>query len=107
MHSSQGDIVEALSQAQKAVVAEPSRQDARYALASLTLQSGEPSAARASLAGFDDDIESSRKSLGLSAVAEAQSDRDSGSAKRLAQKAVMLSPWVRHNWEVLAYVQSR
>jgi len=110
-HLGQGDISRARLESQKAVFAEPSRREARHTLASLALQSARPSAARASLAGSEDDITALRDSVGLQAVAEALNAgtnlERSRTAGKLAQKAVMLAPWNRRNWEVFAYVRSQ
>jgi len=100
-----------LSEAQKAVYVEPARQDARRTLATLLLQCGEPAAARAviSQAGENSDIADLRASIGLRAVARALSGDEEGlkAAWSLAQKGVMLAPWDRESWNVLAYIKSR
>jgi thioredoxin-like negative regulator of GroEL len=106
----QGNLTAALSQAQKAVHAEPAREDARRALATLLLQCGEPAVARAVISqGRDSDIGDSRKSIGLRAVATALSgdEKSLGEAWSMALKGVMLAPWDRRSWGVLAYVRSR
>jgi superkiller protein 3 len=105
----QGKLTAALSEAQKAVHVEPSREDARRTLATLLLQCGEPSAARAviSQGGENSDIADLRASIGLRAVARARSGDEEGvrEAWSLAQKGVMLAPWDRRSWDVLAYLQ--
>ncbi|KAI0322400.1 TPR-like protein [Amylostereum chailletii] len=105
----QGDVVRARNQAQKVVFAEPSRRNARRDLASLILQEHEPAAARATLAGSEDDVEHLRDVVGICAVAEADDVGNDGrnAALALAQRAVMLEPWNRRNWEILAYVRSQ
>ncbi len=45
-----------------------------------------------------------RQSLSLQAVAAAESDP--AVAQKLAEKAVMLAPWEKHNWQALAYARS-
>ncbi|KAI0051258.1 TPR-like protein [Auriscalpium vulgare] len=101
---SQDDVASAVSAAQKAVFAEPGRWDARRALASLSLQTAEPRAARAVLADLEDeDIAEARRTAALRAVAEASKDDGVLAARRLAQRAIMLQPWNPQNWEVLAY----
>ena len=55
------------------------------------------------------DIDDLRASVGLRAVARALSDDEEGlkEAWSLAQKGVMLAPWDRKSWNVLAYLRSR
>jgi len=110
-HLGQGNLTAALSEAQKAVHVEPAREDARRTLATLLLQCGEPAAARAviSQAGENSDISDLRASIGLRAVARALSGDEEGlkEAWSLAQKGVMLAPWDRGSWNVLAYIKSR
>jgi superkiller protein 3 len=100
-----------LSEAQKAVHVEPAREDAHRTLATLLLQCGEPAAARAviSQAGENGDIAGLRVSIGLRAVGRALSGDEVGlkEAWSLAQKGVMLAPWDRRSWNVLAYIKSR
>ncbi len=90
---------------------EPAREDARRTLATLLLQCGEPAAARAviSQAGEHGDIAVLRVSIGLRAVARELSCDEEGlkEAWSLAQKGVMLAPWDRRSWNVLAYIKSR
>jgi len=99
-----------LSEAQKAVHVEPAREDARRTLATLLLQCGEPTAAQAiiSQAGENSDIADLRASIGLRVVARALSrdEEDLKEAWSLAQKGVMLAPWDRRSWNVLAYIKS-
>ncbi|KAI0027005.1 TPR-like protein [Vararia minispora EC-137] len=101
----QGDIVRAKGEAQKAVFNEPGRTDMRRALASLVLQTDDATATRALLEGRDSDMDEQRLVLGLRAVAEAEIG--SPDALPMAQRAVMLGPWVKKNWEALAYVRSK
>jgi superkiller protein 3 len=106
----QGKLTAALSEAQKAVHFEPAREDARRTLATLLLQCGEPAAARAVISpgGENNDIADLRASIGLRAVARALSgDEGLEEAWSLAQKGVMLAPWDRKSWNVLAYLRSR
>jgi superkiller protein 3 len=103
--ATQGDIAGATAEAQKAVFAEPDSADARRTLATLVLQTHGPAAARAVLAARDGDMDAQRRALGLRAVAEA--DIGGAGAHAMAQRAIMLAPWERHNWEVLAYVRSK
>ncbi|GBE81379.1 Superkiller protein [Sparassis crispa] len=114
-HLGQGDSTQALSVAQKAAYAEPSRPEIRRQLASLTLQQGESGAALAVIAGSsaarDDNLAQLRESLALHAVALSLSGhQDPGvnsEARKLAQKAIMLGPWDLHNWRALGYVESQ
>jgi Flp pilus assembly protein TadD len=100
-----------LSEAQKAVHVEPAREDARRTLATLLLQRGEPAAAQAVItqAGENSDFADLRASIGLRAVARARSGDEGGlkEAWSLAQKGVILAPWDRGSWNVLAYIKSR
>ena len=100
-----------MSEAQKAVHVEPAREDARRTLATLLLQCGEPAAAQAviSQGSENGDIADLRASIGLRAVARALSDDEEGlnEAWSLAQKGVMMAPWDRKSWNVLAYLRSR
>lgn len=109
-HLGQGNLTAALSEAQKAVHVEPAREDARRTLATLLLQCGESAAAQAviSQAGESSDIADLRASIGLRAVARALSGDEEGlkEAWSLAQKGVMLAPWDRGSWNVLAYIKS-
>ncbi|KAH9058809.1 TPR-like protein [Lactarius vividus] len=109
-HLGQGDVTAALSEAQRAVHAEPAREDARRELATLLLQTGEPAVARAVISqGRDSDIADLRQSIGLRAVAKAHSEDEESlkEARSMAHKSVMLAPWDRRNWHILAYVKSR
>ncbi|KAH9858634.1 TPR-like protein [Lenzites betulinus] len=110
-HLAQGDTRQALSAAQKAVFAEPARTDARRSLASLALRTGESGAALATLESGSHahgDLAELRAALALHAVALCvESAQDAPAALRLAQKAVVLSPWDRRAWEALAYIRSR
>ena len=94
---------QALSVAQKSVFAEPSRADARRALAALVLQQGSGNTALATLAGAarEDDMDQLRESLALRVAAMCQAGGDAAEARRLAQKAAMLTPWQLRSWQVL------
>ncbi|KAI9449401.1 TPR-like protein [Lactarius psammicola] len=109
-HLGQGNTTAALSEAQRAVHAEPARENARRELATLLLQTGEPAVARAVISqGRDSDIADLRQSIGLRAVAKALSEDEESlkEAWSMAHKSVMLAPWDRRNWHVLAYVKNR
>ncbi|TFK87083.1 TPR-like protein [Polyporus arcularius HHB13444] len=112
-HLGQGDAQQAVAVAEKAVHAEPERIDVRRKLASLTLQSGESSAALAILGGSaqtHSDFAQLRRSLALHSVAlclESGTGEEAAEALKLAQKCVMLSPWDKHGWQVLAYIRSQ
>ncbi|KAI0633616.1 TPR-like protein [Trametes polyzona] len=111
-HLGQGEAQQARSVAQKAVYAEPARTDARRSLAALTLRSGAPAAALAILGSPESraqgDFAALRAALALHAVALCVKARESApEALRLAQKAVVLSPWDKQAWEAVAYVRSR
>ncbi|TBU40919.1 TPR-like protein [Dichomitus squalens] len=112
-HLGQGDAMQAISVAQKAVFAEPERTDVRRALASLALRGGQSATALAILGGSaqtEASFAEQRASLALHAVSlcldRGNKDR-AAEALRLAQKGIMLSPWNQRGWETLAYVQSR
>ncbi|KAI9511143.1 TPR-like protein, partial [Russula earlei] len=108
-HLGQGKLTAALSESQRAVHAEPARGDARRTLATLLLQCSEPAAARAVISqGEDGNIAALRASIGLRAVANARSGGEESlkDGRRMAQKGVMLAPWDRRSWEVLAYLRS-
>ncbi|KAH9947609.1 TPR-like protein [Amylocystis lapponica] len=109
-HLAQGDATRALSVAQTAVFAEPSRADARRELAALTLQQGASGAARAVIAGSaparEDGMAQLRESLALHATVLCR-DGSGAEARRLAQKAVMLSPWRLREWQALGYCAER
>jgi superkiller protein 3 len=106
-----GDATQALSVAQKAVLTEPARPEARQELATLTLQRGEHGPALAVFAGTrtGDNLDDVRESLGLQAVVESLNpDTVRGKdALRHAQKAIMLSPSQLRNWQILAYVRAQ
>ncbi|KAH9083896.1 TPR-like protein [Lactarius deliciosus] len=109
-HLGQGDVTAALTEAQRAVHAEPARENARRELATLLLQTGKPAVARAVISqGRDSDIADLRQSIGLRAVAKAHSEDEESlkEAWSMAHKSVILAPWDRRNWHVLAYVKSR
>lgn len=99
----QGDLPRALTAVQKLVLREPSRAQSRRQLATLALQAGNPTSARAVLdaASAGADGGELRRALGLRAVAAAHADP--GTARGLAQKAVMLSPWETSDWRACAY----
>ena len=77
------------------------------------LQCGEPAAAAGALVSSqrgEVDIGELRESIGLRAVAKALSHHEEenlNEAWSMAQKGVMLAPWDRRSWEVLAYLRSR
>ncbi|KAF8270248.1 TPR-like protein [Lactarius quietus] len=109
-HLGQGNVTAALSEAQRALHAEPARENARRELATLLVQIGEAAVARSIICqGRESDIADLRQSIGLRAVAKALSDDDESlkQARCMAHKSVMLAPWDRTNWQVLAYVKSR
>jgi len=113
-HLGQGDVPKALSVAQRAAFAEPSRPEIRRQLASLTLQQGDSAAALAVIAGLsqsrDDNLAQLRDSLALHAVSlslnHGSDPERCKEAHRLAQKAVILAPWEMRNWQALAYTSS-
>ncbi|KAH7923951.1 TPR-like protein [Leucogyrophana mollusca] len=99
----QGDTVEALRTAQKALFVEPSSSEVRREVASLTLQHGDRPSAQALLAvKLDDNIIDEREALALSAIAD-----EGAESLRSAQRAVMLAPGRQQNWQTLAYVRAR
>ncbi|EMD32118.1 hypothetical protein CERSUDRAFT_119089 [Gelatoporia subvermispora B] len=109
----QDDARRALSIMQKAAFAEPAQPDIRRQLATLTLQEHKSSTALAVLSGAAEEgsIVDSRESLRLWAIAECinqhQDDEGGNSAKKLAQKAVLLAPWEKCNWQALAFVEAQ
>ncbi|KAJ7497133.1 TPR-like protein [Mycena latifolia] len=106
-HIGQGNAQGALSVAQGAVFAEPGRSDVRNQLATLSIQRGNHTSALALLSASSSDsdsLDTARISLALQAVTESLTGDESKIAKRLAQRAVFLSPWEVRNWEALAYV---
>ncbi|OBZ66566.1 Superkiller protein 3 [Grifola frondosa] len=110
-HLGQDDAVHALSVAEKAVFAEPSRSNTRRELATLTLQHGASDSALAVISGSaakEDNLAQLRESLGLHSIALCMTNSSSQQeAQKLAQKAIMLSPWDTRSWQILAYVRSR
>jgi superkiller protein 3 len=100
----QGNSKKAVSISQSAIFAEPSLSSARLQLASLSLKQGEHTSALAVLPSqHEDSLEDERKSLSLRAVAESANEEED--ASRLAQRAIILTPWESKNWEALAYVR--
>ncbi|KAI9442528.1 TPR-like protein [Lactarius indigo] len=89
-HLGQGDVTAALREAQRAAHAEPASESARRELATF-------------------DIADLRQLIGLRAVTKALSEDEESlkEAWSMAHKSVMLAPWDRRNWHVLAYVKSR
>lgn len=103
-------MAQALSVAQKAVSLEPSELHGRTQLATLSLQQGDSNAAQALLVASTEehDLGESREALSLHSIALAHKDgHRAEAALQLAQKAVILTPWQKNNWESLAYVRSR
>ncbi|KAH7915212.1 superkiller protein 3 [Hygrophoropsis aurantiaca] len=99
----QGDTMGALHTAQKALYVEPSSSEIRRDVASLTLQHGDFQSAQALLAvRSHGNIVEESETLALSAI----SDESLESLKN-AQRAVMLAPGQRRNWQTLAYVRAR
>ncbi|KDQ57736.1 hypothetical protein JAAARDRAFT_35420 [Jaapia argillacea MUCL 33604] len=106
----EGAFDKAISIAQSAVFAEPSRPEARREASTLALQHGLPDAALAVLVGAaaEDDQEHLRGSLSVQAIANALNPNgDFDTVRSLAQKAVMLSPWDEQNWQALGYARAR
>ena len=101
-------MVRALSVAEKAVTAEPVQWKARQHLASLQLQRHEPVSAQALLTNSVSStggLAPLRECLPLVALAEAHARPVA--AQKLAEKAVMLTPWDYAAWQALAYARSR
>ncbi|PCH43840.1 hypothetical protein WOLCODRAFT_138620 [Wolfiporia cocos MD-104 SS10] len=113
-HLAQCDIAHALAVVQKAVLAEPSRPELRSQLAALDLRLGRSDGALAVLSGAFAALETNtthlRGSLHLEAIARVLGDAKNTAAqeeaRKLSQKAVMLTPWELRNWQALAFVQS-
>ena len=105
----QGEVAQAISFAQKAVVAHPSQSRHKRQLSTLALQCGETSSAQAVLASSlftEEDLVETRDSAALQAIAESQSGAESDRALRIAQRAVMMAPWKEFNWRALAHVRT-
>jgi superkiller protein 3 len=107
----QNDVKKALSVAQGALYAEPSRNENRSGLAALILQDGECHSSLSVLSGSPtiNDLQALPKILTLRAVAFAM-DKSSHKADithREIQKAIMLSPSDICLWRALAYVRSQ
>ncbi|KAJ6607768.1 superkiller protein 3 SKI3 [Mycena sp. CBHHK59/15] len=107
----QHHIGQALSVAQRALLAEPGRCGVRNQLATLSIQQGNHTSALALLSGLasghdSDTLNTARSSLALQAVTETLNGDESKVARRQAQKAVFLSPWEVRNWEALAFVRT-
>ncbi|KAG6854057.1 hypothetical protein C0991_011035 [Blastosporella zonata] len=105
-HLGQQDTQKAVSVAQGALFAEPSRSEARASLATLMLQQEKLDSALALLAGSKGSSISDLPTL-LSLRAIARSRNDTQAAMREAQRAVMLVPSDAGSWQALALVRSR
>lgn len=105
--SRKGDVSRASSVAEKAVAIEPTAWKARHRLATLQLQKQEPMAAKALLGPFvstTDDFAHIRECLPIVAIAESWTSPPE--AHKLAEKAVMLTPWDPTAWRALAFTCS-
>ena len=92
-------------------MAHPSQSKHKRLLATLALQSGEIGAAHAVLASLsaEEDLARSRESASLQALVESHvggGEDEQGRGLKLAQRAVMLSPWKDFDWKVLAHVRT-
>nr|GAT57676.1 antiviral protein [Mycena chlorophos] len=107
-HLAEGDVTKAMALSQAATFHEPGRVDAREDLARLNLQRSDAPAASAILLGSPaGSLDSARSSLALRAVAQSISRGEEGAkARKLAQKAVFLTPWRTDNWRALAFCES-
>lgn len=106
-HLGQGDVQQALSVSQKAVIVEPSRPEIRQTLAELVLQQGDGEGSLAVLAAtHQESLAQQRDSLYLRAIARCVNAKTQEEAHQLAHKAVMLTPWDKRNWQALAFVKS-
>jgi superkiller protein 3 len=109
----QGDTVQALSVAQKAVHAEPARPDLRRDVASLLVQQRAFQPALAVFAGSSsqDNVDVMRELGSLRAIAGSLAPNASGrsecAALQQAQRAIKLSPWQKRNWQTLAFVRAQ
>lgn len=109
-HLGQNDATKALSVAQRAVHAEPSRHEHRNELASMMLQNGRCNTSLSVLAGtISNDLHALPTSLILRAIAFAMDGtrHETYPARREIQRAIMLSPSNIRLWTALAYVRSR
>jgi superkiller protein 3 len=110
----QGDPGAALSEAQKAVFADPASAYLRDNVALLAVQERHYDAALAMLSrvpSAPQDASEVSRLLRLRAVAQCLSGRSSGetgirAATELAQKAIVLRPADVDNWRALAFVRS-
>jgi superkiller protein 3 len=105
----QSDVRKALSVAQGALYAEPSRSEIRSGLAALILQNGECHSSLSVLSGAPpvNDLRALPKILTLRAIAFAmdRSNHKADITHREIQKAIMLSPSNIRLWRALAYVR--
>ncbi|KAL4253450.1 hypothetical protein ABKN59_002079 [Abortiporus biennis] len=107
-HLSQGDIKQALSVAEKDVVAEPSKIEARSRLASLLLQQGDVESKQAISALIsENNVQENRDTVELSVVGVAGNEGAGPEALSIAQRGIMLTPWKEKNWQTLSYVVAR
>ncbi|KAF5386053.1 hypothetical protein D9615_002427 [Tricholomella constricta] len=105
-HLGQHDAKKAVAVAQGALFAEPSRSDARTALAMLMLQEEKYDSVLALLSGSDEtSIDDLPVTLKLQAIAYSFGDK--ATALRKIQRAVMLSPSNMQCWQTLALVRSQ
>jgi superkiller protein 3 len=105
----QGNIDGALKVYREALAAESGAHVLRRQLAALVLQHGEPQDALKVVneaEGAEETLEEARESAAVRAIATSATGH-ARDAKRLAQRAVMLTPWVTQNWEALAFVLSQ
>ncbi|KAK7692825.1 hypothetical protein QCA50_004460 [Cerrena zonata] len=110
-HLGQGDVRQALSVAQAALVAQPWNPKARRQLASLLLRQSDGKSAQgileSSYSTGGNDLHEARDIFGLLAIADSGDAKDHAEANRLGQKSVILTPGRMFNWQSLAVVCSR
>jgi superkiller protein 3 len=99
----QGNVDGALEVYREAVEAEPDAHALRRQLVALILQHGEPEDALRATVVETESLEDVREMAAVKAIATSVTGHASA-AKKLAHKAVMLTPWASRNWEALAFI---
>ncbi len=101
----QDQQTQAMSLAQRAIVAEPSDSEARVRLATLKMEEGDVQSVLSIISGSSSaTIEVESVEAGLRAIARAKVDEQT--ALREAQRAIMFAPWDSTRWLALAFVRN-